>query len=445
MKILYLMRHCLAKPGARNDATRGLSDAGVEQAEDMARWLTNQVGTVSVVICSPFARALETANIMGIDLGAHVVTTKELQPDSKPEEGWKEIERIAQQSPAVLVVGHHPEIGKLIDHLAGATGISHSFDHGSIAAVEPEPALLVWLVNHSMAARDTYIDSEEAGLLVDALEMADAGMDLAEALGHRALDHPDHQRLIAPIRTKVKKLMGSYFDAQGDAIIAAVKPWLKLHMKEAEGDDAQPAGEDARTVADSIISDTLAPFALTVTTEQSVAYRDLIKLAIEKAEAGLEAELNSGGSIPETVMSKYLQENSLEKLTGNLTDRTKQRLRNAIVETIQKGGTSEDIVATIRETVDDFSETRAQLIAQTEVNDAYSFGRDGLARSAGLEEKSWVTDSDNPCVVCLANEAEGWIPVEQSFSSGDSFPTAHPGCQCGCDYRRVEKAIPRAA
>jgi hypothetical protein len=258
----------------------------------------------------------------------------------------------------------------------------------------------------------------------------------SEALERRSLKHPDHQKLIAPIARKVKKLVGEYFQAQGAAILEAIKPWLKLHMKEADKPD------DAEIAAESILPDTLTPFTLTVTTQQASDYRDLISTAIDKAAAMLEAELNSGGSIPETEMTRYLQANSLEKLTGDFSDRTKQRLRNAIAKTIREGGTSDDIVHTIRDTVDEFSEKRAEMIAQTEVNDAYSFGRDGLARSAGLEEKSWIVESDNPCIVCIENEAEGWIPIDQNFPSGDSFPTAHPLCACGCDYRVRTKVQP---
>lgn len=436
--ILYLQRHCQAINGAKNDPARGLTDEGKLQAEDMAAFLVRQVGRVDIVICSPFARALETAKVMGQALGAHVTTTKELQPDSKPAEAYAEIKRLAQASKEVLVVGHHPDVGHLIDHLAGVAGISHAFEHGSIAAVDPDQPAMRWLVDHQMVKRDTYVGAEESAALDDLIELADAGMQLAEALERRSLKHPDHQRLIAPIARKVKKLVGEYFQTQGAAILEAIKPWLKLHMKEAG--DKKP--DDADIAAESILPDTLTPFTLTVTTQQASDYRDLITTAIDKAAAMLEAELNSGGSIPETEMTRYLQANSLEKLTGDFSDRTKQRLRNAIAKTIREGGTSDDIVQTIRDTVDEFSEKRAEMIAQTEVNDAYSFGRDGLARSAGLEEKSWIVESDNPCIVCIENEAEGWIPIDQQFPSGDEFPTAHPLCACGCDYRVRTKVQP---
>jgi phosphohistidine phosphatase len=180
--ILYLQRHCQAAAGAKNDPARGLTDEGKLQAEDMAAFLVRQVGRVDIVISSPFARALETAKVMGEALGAHVVTTKELQPDSKPVEAWAEIKRLAQASKEVLVVGHHPDVGHLIDHLAGVAGISHAFEHGSIAAVDPDQPAMRWLVDHQMVKRDMYVGAEEADVLNEILELADAGLQLAEAL-----------------------------------------------------------------------------------------------------------------------------------------------------------------------------------------------------------------------------------------------------------------------
>ena len=129
------MRHAEAKPGAQMDSERGLTSEGRDTAEQMAGFMRRQIGRVDIVISSPFARALETAEIMARELGAHVATTALLEPNRKPKEAWAEIERLAQQSQDVLVVGHHPEIGQLIDHIAGVSGISHSFAHGSIAFV----------------------------------------------------------------------------------------------------------------------------------------------------------------------------------------------------------------------------------------------------------------------------------------------------------------------
>lgn len=134
-------------------------------------------------------------------------------------------------------------------------------------------------------------------------------------------------------------------------------------------------------------------------------------------------------------MQRYLERNSLLKLTGELESTTTQRLRDAIADAVGRGATADEIVSTIETTMDGFSRDRAEMIAQTEVNGAYNFGRHALAAKAGMNEKRWVTESGAPCVNCIGNESEGWIPIGQAFSTGDQFPTAHPRCYCSTDFR----------
>jgi phosphohistidine phosphatase SixA len=439
---VYLMRHCLADKGARMDSVRGLSADGAVQAEEMAAFLKRMIGRVDVVISSPFARAVQTADVMAKALGSYVVTTAMLEPDRKPAEAWADIERIAQASTDVLVIGHHPELGRIIDLIAGASGIGKAFTHGSIAAVNSDPRELLWLVKPWMVERQVELTAEEAAMLADIFEAADAGLTLVESLGRRSLRHPDHARLITPIARKVKTLMTRLFADQRTAVLEAARPWLKLHMKEADDNPATTPPENvkpdaAAQLATDILPDTMAALHLTVSAADASGYRDLIQTAIEKATAQLEAELRSGATIPETQLSRYLEQNSLGKLTGGLDETSKQRLRDAVANAVSEGGTADDIVGAIEDTFTEFEGRRAELIAQTEVNDAYNFGRHKLASAAGLDEKEWVTESAKPCLECIANEAVGWMPIEGEFPSGDEIPTAHPGCYCGVDFRRV--------
>lgn len=56
--------------------------------------------------------------------------------------------------------------------------------------------------------------------------------------------------------------------------------------------------------------------------------------------------------------------------------------------------------------------------------------------TATLYEKLWLTDG-RPCEVCEENAVAGWIPVDQSFPSGDWEPRAHPNCKCSLEVRKV--------
>lgn len=108
------MRHTRPQNGHPMDGARELTDEGKTQALDMAEWLRSLIGRVDIVLCSPMKRSLQTAAIMAGTLGAHYADTKMLEPDQQPEDAWKEIERLAQQSKDVLIIGHDPSLNKLI-------------------------------------------------------------------------------------------------------------------------------------------------------------------------------------------------------------------------------------------------------------------------------------------------------------------------------------------
>lgn len=238
----------------------------------------------------------------------------------------------------------------------------------------------------------------------------------AETKGLRA---PEHARALEPIVRKVTRLMARYFRRQGQLMVSAVT------VKESEAE-----------VVDAWMS-SVSPLALSIAANDSIRYEALIELAIIKAETQLSAQLDSMALIPETKMSQYLKTNSLSKLTGTLAETTKQKLRDAITLAVRSGGTNDDIVQAVKATVKEFSSVRSKLIAQTEVNNAYNFGRTELARSAGFTQKRWVTESGNPCAICISNEAEGYIGIDQTFLSGDQRPTAHPRCFCSLDFRKI--------
>lgn len=85
--------------------------------------------------------------------------------------------------------------------------------------------------------------------------------------------------------------------------------------------------------------------------------------------------------------------------------------------------------------------SRADTVALHTVSDGYHAGASDTAAQAtanGLDvEKAWVTE-DDPCPICEANEAEGYIPEDAPHESGDFEPPAHPNCACSEVYRVAE-------
>ena len=178
------------------------------------------------------------------------------------------------------------------------------------------------------------------------------------------------------------------------------------------------------------------PLRLPVAGVEDSEYRDTISDAIMGAAKTLAMELGIGAVISNDVASRYLRDNSLSKLTGNLSATSIQRLRDAIAEAWDAGGSFDQIVEAIKETFAQFSDVRAGMIAQTEINDAYVFGRMELAREAGFEQKAWDPDGTDACELCQGNIDDGWIGMNDAFSSGDMAPTAHPNCDCSVDFQK---------
>jgi hypothetical protein len=84
---------------------------------------------------------------------------------------------------------------------------------------------------------------------------------------------------------------------------------------------------------------------------------------------------------------------------------------------------------------------RRKTIAQTEGRNATSEARRVEAENRGAKWKRWVTSQDDRVSeVCLGNEADGVIPIEQAFSSGHQQTPGHPNCRCSVSYVKSDKA-----
>jgi SPP1 gp7 family putative phage head morphogenesis protein len=85
---------------------------------------------------------------------------------------------------------------------------------------------------------------------------------------------------------------------------------------------------------------------------------------------------------------------------------------------------------------------RREVIARTETAKAVSQGDAEAAKAAGAKWKIWQTTGDNRVSdECQANEAQGPIPVKQSFTSGASEPPQHPRCRCSVSYIYHEEVL----
>jgi hypothetical protein len=156
------------------------------------------------------------------------------------------------------------------------------------------------------------------------------------------------------------------------------------------------------------------------------------------AVADLSIEGSFGLEHPAAV--DYLRRRGAERV-GQITNTTRTRLRSLLEQAADEGWSYDRTAREIRKQYAGFSATRARNIAVYELGDAYEHGNVLVARDlqdGGLAmEKSWLTVGDDRVRPDhRANQGQGWIPLDDTFGSGDDRPPADPGCRCTLLMRR---------
>lgn len=109
---------------------------------------------------------------------------------------------------------------------------------------------------------------------------------------------------------------------------------------------------------------------------------------------------------------------------------TRQQLIDMIQEAKLENATIDEIASTITDAMPDISENRAFVISRTETARAMGQGNYQAMVQNGVQKKKWIPAGGHACEICLGNADDGEIPVDEDFSSGDSYEPAHPNCEC---------------
>jgi phosphohistidine phosphatase len=103
-----------------SDADRPLTPKGIERTRDAARGLRRIAPTISLILTSPYVRALGTARVVADALGVNTLETLDALACGGPPHGV--ITALSRLVPnqGVVLVGHEPDLGVLAAHLIGA-------------------------------------------------------------------------------------------------------------------------------------------------------------------------------------------------------------------------------------------------------------------------------------------------------------------------------------
>jgi phosphohistidine phosphatase len=151
--ILYFLRHGLA--GSReewqgDDAERPLTKKGRKHMVTQAKTLARLDLKLNVIITSPLARAVQTADIVAKEL--HMVAQLAQDKRLAPGFGRDELEQVLADHPEVqnrMLVGHEPDFSLTISALTGGGKVmlkKGGLARVDITATAPLQGDLVWLL-----------------------------------------------------------------------------------------------------------------------------------------------------------------------------------------------------------------------------------------------------------------------------------------------------------
>ncbi len=157
---LYLLRHGIAEEAApgRADSQRALTAEGKKRLTAILRTGARAGVKLSLVLTSPYRRAVETAEAAAEVLGyrGELLRTKSLLPGSTPQQVWEEV-RAHRGVDGLLLSGHEPLLSAAAAYLLGAPNLAIEFKKGSMARIDidrfsAEPrGTLHWLIAPKMA------------------------------------------------------------------------------------------------------------------------------------------------------------------------------------------------------------------------------------------------------------------------------------------------------
>ena len=147
------------------------------------------------------------------------------------------------------------------------------------------------------------------------------------------------------------------------------------------------------------------------------------------------------------VIIKYLETKGLDQLSSDITDTTKEQIRNYLIRAQEQGLTTEQTIALLR--TSGLTNYRAELISRTETSRAANIGSMVGAMSTGLvTNKEWIAAQDNRTRRIPRNANDHYhmngvqVSIDKKFvvpaktyidnmlHPGDS--TAHAGNVCNC-------------
>ena len=137
---IYILRHGIAEEAKAGmpDAERALTDAGREKLRAVLERAREAGVKPSLILTSPYRRALQTAHMAAQILGCNkIVESEVLVPSSAPKAVWDAI-CARRREPALLIAGHEPLLGMTVGYLLGAPMLHVDLKKAALVRIDQE-------------------------------------------------------------------------------------------------------------------------------------------------------------------------------------------------------------------------------------------------------------------------------------------------------------------
>lgn len=167
-------------------------------------------------------------------------------------------------------------------------------------------------------------------------------------------------------------------------------------------------------------------------------------LYLGAARAAKDLVTEASFTLRNRMAESYLKDVAGTRIT-QITVHTRDVVKHVLRVGIEQGATPRELAQAVYAQAGGggiFSQYRAEMIARTEVGEAYTHANLEMTRDIGKElgvktEKRWLTTDDDLDELCASAADDGWIPVDDTFSNGMDRPLAHPNCRCDVEFRAV--------
>jgi phosphohistidine phosphatase len=156
---IYLLRHGIAEDGkpGRPDSERALTEEGRDKLRRVLTRARSAGVEPTVILTSPYKRALETAEAAAAELGykGKIVRVNALVPEGMPAEVWEEI-RARRGEDALLLASHEPLMSSMAAFLLESPSLQVDMKKAAIVRVDCDSAgthprgVLKWMLTPAL-------------------------------------------------------------------------------------------------------------------------------------------------------------------------------------------------------------------------------------------------------------------------------------------------------